>query len=83
MLKKLFHKIVGDPTEKLLGSLQPTVDEVATLEERYSQYSDEALRDETARFRERLAGGETLGDILPEAFALVRETSRRTTGLRH
>lgn len=83
MLKKLFHKIVGDPTDKLLDSLQPTVDEVATLEERYSDYTDEALRNETVHFKERLAAGETLQDILPEAFAVVRETSRRTTGLRH
>lgn len=83
MLKKLYHKIVGDPTEKLLDSLQPTVEEVAALEERYSGYSDEALRDETTRFRERLEAGETMQDILPEAFAVVRETSQRTTGLRH
>ena len=83
MLKKLFHKIVGDPTEKLLASLQPTVDEVASLEARYSDLTDEALRDETSRFKERLEAGETIEDILSEAFALVRETSRRTTGLRH
>lgn len=83
MLKKLFHKIVGDPTEKLLNSLQPAVEEVAALEARYSDYSDEALRDETVRFRERLANGESLDDILAESFAVVREASRRTTGLRH
>lgn len=83
MLKKLFHKIVGDPTEKLLDSLQPTVEEIAALESHYSEYTDEALRDETLRFKERLAAGETMQDILPEAFAVVRETSKRTTGLRH
>ncbi|HZD11421.1 MAG TPA: preprotein translocase subunit SecA [Candidatus Binatia bacterium] len=83
MLRKLYHKIVGDPTEKLLESLQPTVDEVAALEAHYSEYTDEALRDETARFRERLEAGETPQDVLPEAFAVVRETSRRTTSLRH
>ena len=58
MLKKLFHKIVGDPTEKLLASLQPTVDEVASLEARYSDLTDEALRDETSPFKERLEAGE-------------------------
>ncbi|MFW6183825.1 MAG: preprotein translocase subunit SecA, partial [Chloroflexota bacterium] len=83
MFKKIFHKIVGDPTEKLLDSLKPTVAEVADLEERYSSYSDEALRDETERFRSELEAGKTLEEILPEAFAVVREASRRTTGLRH
>lgn len=83
MLKNLYHKIVGDPTERLLESLQPTVDRVDELEERYESYSDDRLRDETGRFRELLAEGATLEEILPEAFAVVREVSRRTTGLRH
>ena len=83
MFKKLFQKIVGDPNEKLIESLQPIIEEIAGYEERYQSYSDEALREETSRFKEELAAGKTLDDILPEAFALVRETSRRTTGLRH
>src|SRR5690554_4877876 len=83
MFKKLFQKIVGDPNEKLIESLQPIIEEIAGYEERYQSYSDEALREGTSRFKEELAAGKTLDDILPEAFALVRETSRRTTGLRH
>ncbi|MCI0399554.1 MAG: preprotein translocase subunit SecA [Chloroflexi bacterium] len=83
MFKKLVHKIVGDPTKKYLDSLKPIVAEVNGLEVELQQLPDEALRSKTAEFKERLGAGETLEDILPEAFAVVREASRRTTGLRH
>jgi preprotein translocase subunit SecA len=83
MFKKLFQKVVGDPNQKVLDSLQPIVDEVNRLEAHFEPMSDEALRDFSQQLRERHQEGESLSDLLPEAFALVRETSRRTTGLRH
>ncbi|MDX1663725.1 MAG: preprotein translocase subunit SecA [Candidatus Promineifilaceae bacterium] len=83
MLKKLFHFVVGDPHEKMLDSLKLVVEEVGELESHYEDFSDEELREETTRLRERLQGGESLGDLLVEAYALVREASKRTTGLRH
>jgi preprotein translocase subunit SecA len=83
MFKKLFTKIVGDSTQKFLNSLRPTVEEVGALEEQFQAMSDEALRNKTIEFKERFEAGETLDDLLPEAYALVREASVRTTGLRH
>ena len=83
MFKKLVHKIVGDPTERYLDSLSPIVTEVNELESRYQAMSSDGLREQTTAFKERLAAGENLEDMLPEAYAVVREVSRRTTGLRH
>ncbi|RMG92330.1 MAG: preprotein translocase subunit SecA [Chloroflexi bacterium] len=83
MFKKLITKIVGDPTQKLLDELQLIVDEVGGLEAEVQKLTDEELRAKTAEFKQRLEDGETLDDILPEAYAVVREASRRTTGLRH
>ncbi|HSH04620.1 MAG TPA: SEC-C metal-binding domain-containing protein [Anaerolineae bacterium] len=83
MFKKLMKLVVGDPTKKLLDSLQPIVDQVASLERGLEALDDEALRGKTGELRQRLEGGETLDDLLPEAYAVVREASRRTTGLRH
>ena len=59
------------------------MDHINSLEERFEALSDEALRAQTDIFRRRLVSGETLDDILPEAFATVREASKRTIGLRH
>lgn len=83
MFKKFVSMIVGDANKKLINNLQPIVDEVAAWESSYQALSDEALRLKTNELRERLADGETLDDLLPEAYALVREASVRTTGLRH
>ncbi|MEJ2748277.1 MAG: preprotein translocase subunit SecA, partial [Anaerolineae bacterium] len=83
MFKKLVSKIVGDPNKKIIQEMQPVVDEVAALEPTYQAMSDEELRGVTAVLKQRLEDGETLEDILPEAYALVREASRRTTGMRH
>ncbi|HEY6057651.1 MAG TPA: preprotein translocase subunit SecA, partial [Candidatus Limnocylindrales bacterium] len=66
-----------------LRRLQPLVEAVNALDTEYSALSDDALRGKTAEFKERLAAGETLDDLLPEAFAGVREASKRTIGLRH
>jgi preprotein translocase subunit SecA len=83
MFKKLVSKVVGDPTQKYLASLKPQVEDVADLEAQFEQMSDEELRSQTVVFKERLEQGEKLDDFLVEAYALVREASRRTTGLRH
>jgi len=76
-------KIVGDGNDKALSQIKPLVESINRLEPEYQALSDEALRGKTAAFRERLAAGETLDDLLPEAFAAVREAARRTIGLRH
>jgi preprotein translocase subunit SecA len=83
MFKKLVSKVVGDPTQKYLDSLIPIVDQVTELEPTFESMTDDELRDQTALLRQRLADGETMEELIPEAFALVREASRRTTGLRH
>ena len=83
MFKKLMQRVIGDPNKKILASLEPIVTAVDEFEARYQSFSDEEIRNETLKFRERLASGEALDDILPEAFALVRVASIRTTGMRH
>jgi preprotein translocase subunit SecA len=76
-------KLGGDPSERATKKLQPVVDEVNALEPEYQALSDEALRDKTTEFRGRFLAGESLDDLLPEAFAAVREAARRTIGKRH
>jgi preprotein translocase subunit SecA len=83
MLKGLVTKIVGDPNAKEIKRLQATVNEINALEPEMQALSDAGLRAKTDEFRQRLAAGEALDDLLPEAFATVREASRRTTGMRH
>lgn len=83
MFKKIIQKIVGDPGKKLIKGLKPTVDEIASLEATYQPLSTDELKGQTAILKQRLSAGESLDDILPDAFALVREASRRATGLRH
>ncbi len=83
MLQKIVKILGGDPHKREIMKLSEVVDEINDLENDYEQLSLEALKAKTAEFRERLAEGETLDDILPEAFAVVRETSKRTIGLRH
>ncbi len=76
-------KLFGDANAKYLKTLQPLVDKINTLETDIEKLSDVALQAKTEEFRNRLDSGETLDDILPEAFAVVREASRRVTGMRH
>ncbi|MEK7123856.1 MAG: preprotein translocase subunit SecA, partial [Patescibacteria group bacterium] len=80
---KFLTKIFGDPNEKLLKKIRPLIDKINALEEEFEPLEDEYLPKKSAEFKERLAKGETLEDILPEAFALVREASKRTLGQRH
>ncbi len=77
------RKLTGDTNEKAVKQLQPYVKAINELEDEFKQMSEDELRGLTAEFRERIAAGETLDDLLPEAFAAVREASRRTIGLRH
>ena len=79
----LLTVLFGDPNRKVLRQLEPIVKQVNDLATRYSGFSDEELRNETPRLRARLAAGETLDDILPEAFAVVREAAKRTIGQFH
>ncbi len=83
MLKKLIQFVGGDPNKREIDKLSEIVNQVNALETAFEVLSDEALSAKTAEFRSRLAQGETLEDILPEAFAAVREASKRTIGLRH
>ncbi len=83
MFKKLIHKIVGDPNDKLISGLKPLVTEIADFEEQFDALEDEALREKTQELKDRLAAGESMEDVLPEAYALVRVASKRTTGMRH
>ncbi|MCB0027802.1 MAG: hypothetical protein KDE28_07850, partial [Anaerolineales bacterium] len=83
MFKKLVRRVLGDPNKKVIDSLEPMVVAVTEAEDRFHELSDEELRNETVKLRERVQAGETLEDVLVEAFALVRVASQRTTGLRH
>ena len=83
MFESLIKKIFGDPNEKELKNIQPIVDKINALEPDMERMSDTNLKSKTSEFKLRLQKGETLDDILPEAFAVVREASRRVTGLRH
>ncbi|MBQ4040357.1 MAG: DEAD/DEAH box helicase, partial [Oscillospiraceae bacterium] len=82
MRKGLFAKIFGTHSERELKSIEPIADKVMAMEDEYKALSDASLKAKTAEFKERLAGGETLDDILPEAFAAVREASARVLGMR-
>ncbi|MBD2443148.1 preprotein translocase subunit SecA [Dolichospermum sp. FACHB-1091] len=75
--------LLGDPNARKLKKYQPDITEINLLEEDIKPLSDEQLRAKTVEFKQRLSKGETLDDILPEAFAVVRESGRRVLGLRH
>ena len=79
----LVKKIFGDTNERDVKRLMKTVDVINGLEPDFVALSDEALQAKTAEFRARIEKGETLEEILPEAFATVREASKRTLGMRH
>lgn len=78
-LKKLF----GDPAQKMLKGTDAVVASINALESAYQALSDEELRAKTHALRNKLAAGDTLDDVLPDAFAAVRESARRTVKLRH
>ena len=76
-------KIFGDYSSREIKRITPIKDKVLALEEEYSKLTDEELKAKTPYFKERLANGETLDDILPEAFAACREASWRVLGMKH
>jgi preprotein translocase subunit SecA len=79
----LISKIFGDANAKYLKKLRPIVEKINYLEKEFEKIPTERLKDKTLEFKERLRGGETLDDLLPEAFALVREAAKRTLKMRH
>ena len=80
---KLFEKIFGTHSENELKRIYPIADRIEALEPEMQALSDEALRNKTTEFKNRLAEGETLDDILPEAYAVVREAAWRTLHMKH
>ena len=79
----LLSKVVGTHSEREVKRVLPIVDKIEKLEPDYEKLSDEQLKDKTREFKNRLSEGESLDDILPEAYAVVREASKRTIGMRH
>ncbi len=78
-----FKNIFGNQNDKVIKKLSPLVNKINNLEDNFSKMSDDELRQQTDRFRKELKDGKMLGDILPEAFAVVREASKRTLDQRH
>ena len=79
----MLKRIIGDPNEKVVKKLRPLVDEINDLEPEFEGLSDSELRAKTDEFKARLQEGEELEDLVPEAFAAVREAAKRTLGQRH
>ena len=77
------RRVIGDENERQLRKLWPLVEAINRLEPEMERLSDAELRAKTDQFRARLGDGETLDDLLPEAFAVVREVARRRLGMRH
>ena len=83
MVLNYLTKIFGSSNDRIIKKLQPIIQEINTLEPQIQILSDEQLQQKTLEFKERLSNGEPLDNLLPPAFALVREASVRTLGLRH
>ncbi|TMP36617.1 preprotein translocase subunit SecA [Pseudoalteromonas rubra] len=83
MITKIFTKIFGSRNDRMIKNLRKTVALINALEEQYKALSDEELQAKTAEFRQRFEQGTSLDDMLPEAFATVREASTRVFGMRH
>ena len=78
----LFTKLFGTRSQRELKKIQPIVDRILSLEEEYTALSEDALKAKTGEFKERYAAGETLDDLLPEAFAAIREAAWRVLGMK-
>jgi preprotein translocase subunit SecA len=83
MITKLLTKVIGSRNDRTLRRLRKIVKEINNYEPTFEAFSDEELKAKTAEFRQRLEQGETLDKLLPEAFATVREASKRVYGMRH
>ncbi len=82
-MKRILEKIIGTYSERSLKKIEPIVEQINALEEEISALTDFELKAKTDEFKSRLADGETLDDILSEAFAVVREAGKRVLGMRH
>lgn len=83
MVQKVLAKIFGTQHEREMKRLQPLIDQINALEPQMKKLTDDQLKAKTPEFKDRLKKGETLDDILPEAFAVCREASMRVLGMRH
>ena len=83
MFKYLFKKIFGTENDRFLKSIRPTIAKINELESSLTNLSDAELAAKTADFKQRIANGESLDSVLPEAFAVVREAGKRVLGMRH
>ena len=83
MLSKIFESIFGTRDSRTINKIKVYVNKINDLEDQFSSLSDEELKLKTKEFKERVSQGESLESILPEAFATVRETSKRVLGMRH
>ena len=83
MFKYLFKKIFGTENDRFLKSIRPTIAKINELESSLTNLSDADLAAKTADFKQRIANGESLDSVLPEAFAVVREAGKRVLGMRH
>ena len=79
----IINKLFGTHSERELKLIAPTIDKIEALRPTMQALSDEELRDKTKEYKQRLAAGETLDDLLPEAFATVREAAKRVLGMEH
>lgn len=83
MFTWILNKIIGSQNQREIKRLQPLVDKINSLEPEIKNLSDDALRQKTDEFRSRFSNGQALDDMLPEAFAVIRETALRAIGMRH
>lgn len=83
MFGKLLTKIFGSRNDRTLKTLGKIVTKINALEADFEKFSDEELKAKTAEFKQRLESGQTLDDVMPEAFAVVREASKRVFEMRH
>ncbi len=82
-MKKMFEKIFGTYSQREIKRINPTVDKIEALEDDMKKLTDNQLKEKTNKFKNRLESGETLDDLLPEAFAVVREAADRVLGMKH
>jgi len=83
MIANILTKVIGSKNERELNKIKPVVEKINAFEPQMQAMNDEQLKTKTGLFKERLNNGESIDDILPEAFATVREASVRTLDMRH
>src|SRR5512147_2573201 len=83
MIGNILAKVIGTQNEREIKRLRPLVADIGAFEPQMQALSDEQLRGKTQEFRQRVTDGQTLGDLLPEVFAVVREAGKRVLNMRH